>query len=83
MANRDRQRLFRQRQHNNVRCLRISITNATATVAAFVRLGLLMEAEKDDDRAIEAAIAHLCRAGFCAIQAAQDENSKSNLAGDA
>ena len=80
MANRDRQRLFRQRQHNDVRCLRITVSNVnTATVAAFVRRGLLMEAEKDDDRAVEAAIAQLCRAGVRALEADQKQATAKGL----
>jgi hypothetical protein len=37
--------------------------------SAWVALGLLTEDQRNDDRAIEAAIARLCRAGFRAIEA--------------
>jgi hypothetical protein len=40
-------------------------------VAVFGRLGLLQEAEKDDDRAVEAAIAQLCQVGVRALEADQ------------
>ena len=61
------------------RRLRITVSNVTATVAAFVRLGLLMEAEKDDDRALEAAIAQLCRAGVRALEADQKQATAKGL----
>jgi hypothetical protein len=69
MVVRDCQRRHRQRQRKGARCLRIVISSAEQTLSAFVRIGVL--AEGQDDRAIEAAIAQLCRAGFRAIEARQ------------
>ena len=62
-------RRYRARQRNGVKCLRIEISNWAATIDAFVRAGLLAEEQRNDDRAIETAIAQLCRAGFRAVQA--------------
>ena len=58
----------RARRADDIRCLQITITNATRTVEAFIKAGLLTEAQKDDDLALEMVIAQLCRAGF-ALQA--------------
>jgi hypothetical protein len=62
-------RRYRARQRNGVKCLRIEISNWAATIDAFVRAGVLAEEQRNDDRAIETAIALLCRAGFRAVQA--------------
>ena len=44
-------------------------SSAEQTLSAFVRIGVLAQDQRNDDRAIEAAIAQLCRAGFRAIEA--------------
>jgi hypothetical protein len=70
MVVRDCQRRHRQRQQKGDRCLRIVISAADQTLSAFIRIGLLTEAQRNNDAAIETAIAQLCRAGFRAIEAA-------------
>jgi hypothetical protein len=69
MVVRDCQRRHRQRQRKGARCLRIVISDAEQTMSAFVRIGVLAEDQRDDDAAVESAIAQLCRAGFRAIEA--------------
>jgi hypothetical protein len=62
-------RRYRRRQRAGTKLLSIEIAHAEQTIAAWVTLGLLTEDQRNDDRAIEAAIARLCRAGFRAIEA--------------
>ena len=62
-------RRYRRRQRAGTKLLSIEIGHAEQTIAAWVALGLLTEDQRDDDRAIESAIAQLCRAGFRAIEA--------------
>ena len=62
-------RRYRARKRAGARCLRIEISNAAQTLDAFVKVGVLAEEQRNDGRAIETAIAQLCRAGFGAIQA--------------
>ena len=62
-------RCYRRRQRAGTKLLSIEIGHAEQTIAAWVALGLLTEDQRNDDRAIEAAIAQLCRAGFRAIEA--------------
>jgi len=69
MVVRDCQRRHRQRQRKGDRCLRIVISSAEQTLSALVRIGVLAENQRNDDAAIETAIAQLCRAGFQAIEA--------------
>lgn len=71
MVVRDCQRRHRQRQQNGARCLRIVICDADRTLDAFVRVGVLAEAERNNDAAIERAVAQLCREGFQSINARQ------------
>ncbi len=61
-------RRYRMYRRNGTRCLRISIVGAKATLAAWVEAGLLAEDQVDDDRAIERAIAQLCREGFRVVR---------------
>ena len=62
----------RARKQGGARCVRIEVTDWAETLDAFVRIGVLAEDQRNDDRAIEAAIAQLCRAGFRAIEARQE-----------
>jgi hypothetical protein len=50
--------------------VRIEVTDWAETLAAFIKIGVLKAEHRNDDTAIEAAIAQLCRAGFRAIEAA-------------
>jgi hypothetical protein len=59
----------RKRKQAGARCVRIEVMDWAETVDAFVKLGVLAEERRNDDEAIEAAIATLCRAGFRAIKA--------------
>jgi hypothetical protein len=61
-------RRYRARQRNGTRCLHIEITNAEQTLDAFIRVGVLQAERRNDDAAIEAAIATLCRAGYRAFK---------------
>jgi hypothetical protein len=49
--------------------VRIEVTDWAETLAAFIKVGVLSAEERDDDKAIEAAIAVLCRRGYRAIKA--------------
>ena len=60
----------RARKQDGARCVRIEVTDWAETLDAFVRIGVLKAEHRNDDTAIEAAIAQLCRAGFRAIEAA-------------
>jgi hypothetical protein len=58
----------RARKQAGARMVRIEVTDWAATLAAFIKIGVLAEDQRNDDRAIEAAIAQLCRAGFRAVE---------------
>jgi hypothetical protein len=49
-------RRYRARRRNGARCLHIEISNAEQTLDAFVKIGVLEEERRSDNRAIEAAI---------------------------
>ena len=51
------------------RCVRIEVTDWAETLDAFIRIGVLKAEQRNDDKAIEAAIAVLCRRGYRAIKA--------------
>jgi hypothetical protein len=73
MVVRDCQRRHRQRQRNGARCLpNLVISNAEQTLDAFVKIGVLAEEQRNDHRAIEAAISVLCQRGYSAIKAERD-----------
>jgi hypothetical protein len=72
MVVRDCQRRHRQRQRNGARCLRIEISNAEQTLDAFVKIGVLAQERRNDDRAIEAAISVLCKRGYSAVKAERE-----------
>ena len=76
IAKRKRQNVLRvqrcrARKQAGARIVRIEVMDWAATLAAFVRVGVLAEDQRNNDRAIEAAIAQLCRAGFRAVEARQ------------
>ena len=56
--------------------LRIEISNAEQTLDAFVRIGVLEEERRNDNRAIEAAISALCQRGYRAIKAERENGSR-------
>ena len=60
----------RARKQDGARCVCIEVTDWAETLAAFIKIGVLKAEHRNDDTAIEAAIAQLCRAGFRAIEAA-------------
>jgi hypothetical protein len=49
--------------------VRIEVTDWAETLDAFIKIGVLAEERRNDDTAIEAAIAVLCRRGYRAIKA--------------
>ena len=49
--------------------MRIEVTDWAETLDAFVRIGVLKAEQRNDDTAIEAAIAVLCRRGYSTIKA--------------
>jgi hypothetical protein len=69
-------RRYRPRRQNGARCLRIEISNAEQTLDAFVRIGVLAEERRNDNRAIEAAISALCQRGYRAIKAERENRSR-------
>ena len=66
---------YRARKRNGARCLRIEISDSERTLDAFVKIGVLAEERRSDDRAIEAAISALCQRGYSAVKAEQDGGS--------
>jgi hypothetical protein len=67
---------YRARKRNGARCLRIEISNAEQTLDAFVKIGVLKAERRNDDTAIEAAIAVLCRRGYRAIKGEREAGSR-------
>jgi hypothetical protein len=63
----DHSRAYRKRKKTGARCLRISIPNAEHVLDEFVRIGVLPADRRDDDAAIAAAIAQLCKRGHGAL----------------
>ncbi|MGY8683235.1 hypothetical protein Q2941_36480 [Bradyrhizobium sp. UFLA05-153] len=61
----------RARKQAGARMVRIEVTDWAETLDAFVRIGVLADDERKDERALERAIAQLCRAGFRAVEARQ------------
>jgi hypothetical protein len=57
--------------------LRIEISNAEQTLDAFVRIGVLAQERRNDNRAIEAAISALCQRGYRAIKAERENGCLS------
>ena len=53
--------------------MRIEVTDWAETLDAFVRIGVLKAEQRNDDKAIEAAIAVLCRRGYRAIKGGERE----------
>ena len=75
-------RRYRARRRNGARCLRIEISNAERTLDAFVRIGVLAEERRNDNRAIEAAISALCQRGYSAIKAERETDRDNNRSGN-
>ncbi|WP_439370887.1 hypothetical protein [Bradyrhizobium sp. DASA03120] len=76
IAKRKRQNVLRvqrcrARKQSGARIVRIEVTDWAAARDAFIRIGVLKAEQSNDDQAIEAAIAQLCRAGFRAVEARQ------------
>ena len=69
-------RRYRARRRNGARCLHIEISNAEQTLDAFVKIGMLEEERRNDNRAIEAAISALCQRGYSAIKAKRENRSR-------
>ena len=76
-------RRYRLRKQNGARCLRIEISNAEQTLDAFVKIGVLAEEQRNDDRAIEAAISVLCKRGYSAVKAERETDRDDNRSGNA
>src|SRR6516225_3920347 len=51
----------RARKQDGARCVRIEVTDWAETLDVFVRIGVLKAEQRNDDRAIEAAISVLCQ----------------------
>ena len=63
----------RKRKQDGARCVRIEVTDWAETLDAFIRIGVLKAEQRNDDTAIEAAIAVLCRRGYRAIKGGERE----------
>ena len=63
----------RKRKRDGARCVRIEVTDWAETLDAFIKIGVLAEERRNDDTAIEAAIAVLCRRGYRAIKGGERE----------
>lgn len=66
----------RARKQVGARCVRIEVTDWAETLDAFVRIGVLAEDQRNDYRAIEAAVSVLCQRGYRAIKAERETGSK-------
>jgi hypothetical protein len=66
----------RKRKQAGAHCVRIEVTAWAETLDPFVKIGLLAEERRNDDRAIEAAIAVLCRRGYRAIKGEREAGSR-------
>ncbi|WP_439394980.1 hypothetical protein ACRQ5Q_38370 [Bradyrhizobium sp. PMVTL-01] len=73
----------RKRKQAGTHCVRIEVTDWAETLDAFVRIGVLAAEQRNDDKAIEAAIAALCRRGYRAIKAERETNRDDNRSGNA
>jgi hypothetical protein len=62
----------RARKQAGARCVRIEVTDWAETLDAFVKIGVLEAEQRNDDKAIEHAIAILCRRGYSAIKAERE-----------
>ena len=69
---------FRKRKQDGARCVRMEVTDWAETLDAFIRIGVLKAEQRDDDNAIEAAIAILCRRGYRAIRAERETDRDDN-----
>ena len=76
-------RRYRARKRTGARCLRIEISNAELTLDAFVKIGVLAEERRNDDRAIEAAISVLCKRGYSAVKAERETDRDDDSSGNA
>jgi hypothetical protein len=63
----ERARDYRERKKTGARTLRITIPNAEHALDEFIRVGVLSPDRRNDDAAIEEAIAELCRRGHRAL----------------
>jgi len=63
----------RKRKQDGARCVRIEVTDWAETLDAFIKIGVLAEERRNDDTAIEVAIAVLCRRGYRAIKGGERE----------
>ena len=66
----------RARKQAGARIVRIEVTDWAETLDAFIKIGVLAEERRNDDTAIEAAIAVLCRRGYRAIKAERETGSR-------
>jgi hypothetical protein len=66
----------RKRKQAGSRCLRIEIPDWAETLDAFIKIGVLKAEHRNDDTAIEAAIAVLCRRGYRAIKDERETGSR-------
>jgi hypothetical protein len=66
----------RARKQAGAHCVRIEVTDWAETVDAFIKIGVLAEERRNDGRAIEAAIAVLCRRGYRAVKAERETGSR-------
>jgi hypothetical protein len=76
-------RRYRARKRSGARCLRIEISNAEQTLDAFVKIGVLAEQHRNDDRAIEAAISVLCKRGYSVVKAERETDRDDDSSGNA
>jgi hypothetical protein len=68
----ERVREYRERKKIGTRTLRITIRNAERTLDEFIRVGMLSADRRNDDAAIEEAIAQLCKRGHRALVAERE-----------
>jgi hypothetical protein len=66
----------RKRKQAGARCVRIEVMDWAETLAAFIKIGVLAEERRNDNTAIEAAIAVLCRRGYRAVKAEREAGSR-------
>ena len=72
----ERVRRCQKRKQAGARLVCIEVTDWAETLDAFIKIGVLAAEQRNDDTAIEAAIAVLCRRGYRAIKGERETGSR-------
>src|SRR6476660_319411 len=72
----------RKRKQAGSHCVRIEVTDWAETLDAFVKIGVLAAEQRNDEKAIEHAIAVLCQRRYRAIKAERETDRDDNRSGN-